>query len=254
MGQLKKQGLYGSVLVKAEEIMEFILNSSSAPSLNELSTGLNITKPTIYKILSTLEHFGYVIRMGDSGKYCLGTKFLEYAQKVSETFDINSIARPYLSELRDQTNETVNLGVVQENKIVLLAKLESAHSVNLVSRIGGYMEMYSSAMGRAILANYPMEKIKQYIRETDFKPLTPNTLTDKEAFIELLKRAKDDGYAIDQVENQQDIFCVGFPIIKSHRIFGAFSISAPKYRVNKKLLNNFIKFGKQTQRKIVSSM
>ncbi|MFT8317497.1 MAG: IclR family transcriptional regulator [Sporolactobacillus sp.] len=252
MEQLKKQALYGSVLIKAEEIMEFILNSNSAPSLNELSNGLNITKPTIYKILNTLQYFGYVIRMGDSGTYCLGTKFLKYAQKVSENFDINAIAKPYLSKLRDETNETVNLGIVQEDKIVLLAKLESAHSVNLVSRVGGYMEMYSSAMGRALLAHYPIEKIKHYIKETDFKPLTPNTVTDKNKFLELLKTTKDNGYAIDNVENQPDIFCVGFPIIKAQRIFGAFSISAPKYRINKKVLNSIIKFGKQTQLDIVS--
>lgn len=82
--------LYGTVLLKAKEILDFIANAKEAPTLNTLSKNLEISKPTIYKILKTLIHCDYVrvSVIGEEKVYRLGTIFLQYAQAVNHSINI----------------------------------------------------------------------------------------------------------------------------------------------------------------------
>uniref|UniRef100_UPI0039C070AC IclR family transcriptional regulator n=1 Tax=Limosilactobacillus balticus TaxID=2759747 RepID=UPI0039C070AC len=140
--------------LKARQILDYIASASEAPTLRKLDAHLDISKPTIYKSLKNLEYCGYVRVEGEDKHYYLGTISLQYAQAVNNSFNIEEIAKPYLKELRDATNETVNLGIIEDKSVVLLSKLESTNSIKLVSYIGGKMHMYSSAMGKAVLATY----------------------------------------------------------------------------------------------------
>lgn len=249
---MTNQPLYGSVLLKAKQITDFIADTPSPVSLKDISDNLTITKPTILKILRTLEYCGFVHHNYETQKYSLGTVYLHYGQKVAESFDIKTLTHPFLEQLRDKTNETINLGIIENDQIVLLDKLESSQSVKLVSKIGGTMQMYSSAMGKAALAHYTSQKLEDYLEKTNLIPLTENTITNPQLLKNNLAEIRNQNFSIDNVENQADIFCVGFILEKNNTIYGAFSISAPKYRVTKKVLQKFIKYGIQTQEHILN--
>ena len=130
--------LYGTVLVKAKSILDAIASSQNGISLSELDKNLKISKPTILKILQTLSYCRLVKDEGsrDSKKYFLGSAFLDYGRVAKSTFDIVNFARPYLENLRNTTNETINLGIDEDNYVILLDKIESKQSIKLVSRIG----------------------------------------------------------------------------------------------------------------------
>ncbi|MCH3923009.1 IclR family transcriptional regulator [Limosilactobacillus sp.] len=244
--------LYGTVLLKARQILDYLASTTEAPTLSELDEHLNISKPTIYKIIQTLEYCGYVrtIVNGDQKTYRLGTVFLHYAQTVNDSIDIVEIATPFLKTLRDQTAETVNLGIEQDDKIVLLSKMESTHSIKLVSVIGGTMNMYSSAMGKALLATYSPQHLANYFQRVHFERLTPNTIVDQTALQRDLAAVRERGYAIDNVENQPGVYCLGFAIVAHHRTYGAFSISTPEFRLTTDKRTAFVRLGKRTQKLI----
>ncbi|WP_416354043.1 IclR family transcriptional regulator [Agrilactobacillus fermenti] len=254
MSETTEQPLYGTVLLKAKQLIDVIAKSSEPLTLKQISDQVPISKPTVLKILRTLIYCGFIRENAARKTYDLGTIFLEYGQRVAASFDIKASTRPFLEQLRDETNETVNLGIVEDHRIVLLDKLESPRSVKLVSRIGGTMNMYSSAMGKAILASYEPQDLQTYLAHTSLKALTPNTITDPEQLQLNLKTIQKKGYAIDNIENQPDIFCVGFDLIKHHHVYGAFSISAPEYRVNEQVFKGFIKYGLQTRQAILASL
>lgn len=248
--------LYGTALLKAKQILDFIAGANEAPTLGVLSKHLVISKPTIYKLLQTLTYCGYVRVMivGDEKFYRLGTVFLRYAQAVNASIDITAIAKPFLKQLRDKTAETVNLGINDGNSIVLLSKMESTNSIKLVSVIGGEMHMYSSAMGKAILAEYSPQELKAYFAQVKLRPLTPNTITDKQALLKDLAEIRQQGYAIDNVENQAEVYCIGFSLVANGRIYGAFSISIPQYRLTEEKEKKFIALGKQTRAQILAKL
>lgn len=246
--------LYGAVLLKARQILDYIASASEAPTLRELDDHLDISKPTIYKILKTLEYCGYIRAEGEDKHYYLGTIFLQYAQAVNNSFNVEEIAKPYLKELRDATNETVNLGIIEDKSVVLLSKLESTNSIKLVSYIGGKMHMYSSAMGKAVLATYNDKQLSAYLTDITFEKLTPNTIDNEQALLTALNETRAQGYSIDDVENQPGVYCLGFALVKNSHTFGAFSISTPEYRMDPQKKEQFVKLGQQTQQKILSAI
>ncbi|HAT55371.1 MAG TPA: IclR family transcriptional regulator [Lactobacillus sp.] len=246
--------LYGTVLIRAKEILDYLLNSETAPTLKQLSDGIGMTKPTTLKILNTLEAIKFVTRDEKAKTYFLDVSILAYGEKASEGFDIRSIVTPTLSRLRDETSETINLGIVNDNEIVLLDKFESPQSISLKSRIGGRMNMYSSSMGKAILSAYSDREMADYLDHTDLKKVTPNTITSSDVLMHELKTTRKRGYSIDDEENEVDIFCVGFVIMKYQKIYGAFSITAPKFRMAPDRREKIVALAKTAQKEIMDKI
>jgi DNA-binding IclR family transcriptional regulator len=244
--------LYGTVLLKAKQILDYIARTKDGVTLNDLSKNLDISKPTIYKILKTLEFCGYVrvVFVGEEKFYHLGTIFLQYAQSVNDSINIVEIANPFLKKLRDETAETVNLGIEEDNSIVLLSKMESTHSIKLVSVVGGKMHMFSSSMGKAILATYSQEQLDEYLATVEFQKMTENTITNKKDLIADLEKTRAQGFSIDNVENQPGVYCLGFTLTANGKVYGAFSISTPEFRMNAEKRDQFIALGKQIQQEI----
>lgn len=243
--------LYGTVLLKSKDILNYIYHADHAPTLKEISSNVNISKSTVLKILRTLEYCGFVKSTGDSKKYYLGTIFIRYGDKVTKDFNIVKIAMPYLNKLRDETTEAVNLGIIENNKITLLGRANSTNSIRFDLELGGSMNMYCSAMGKALLAHYSSDDLQHYLDQTALLPLTKNTITTRAGFLEELDKTMRRGYAIDNIEDQEGVYCIGFSLVKNDHIFGAFSISAPVYRVNNEKIKTWIKEGKETQKKIL---
>lgn len=252
--QTSAQPLYGTALLKAKEILDYLLSAPEPPALKDIANHVSMTKPTVFKLLKTLEYCGFVRGLGEDKHYYLGTVFLSYAQKALGEFDIHLVAQPYLARLRDETNETVNLGVLEGKSVILLAKLESPNSVKLVSQIGKGMHLYSSAMGKALLSCYDTIDFEDYLQNTELVPLTENTITDRQKLADNIAQIRQRGYALENSENQQDIYCVGYPLMKNGRIYGAFSVSAPRYRVKQDNLSVFIKAGYKAQQAILKAI
>ncbi len=139
---------------------------------------------------------------------------MPYAQKAIATFNIVRVARPYLEDLRDKTQETINLGIVRDNKMILVEKLESPTSIKLQSTIGGSMNMYSSAMGKAVLATYDAKELQAYFKSHKLTPMTPHTITTPTKLQQDLKTIQELGVAIDNEENEEEVYCLGAALQK----------------------------------------
>lgn len=246
--------VYGAVLLKAKDIMNFIMSCDLPPTLTEISRNIAMNKGTVLKILQTLEICGYVRCQGSDKRYYLGTIFLRYGQTAIAHFNIKDIVEPFMADLRDETGETVNLGVLENNMAVLLTKLESPSSIQLISAIGEGLRLYTSAMGKSLLSTFTDQQLQDYITTTKLEKITNNTITEPEELLQNIQTTKKQGYAIEDCENQKDVICVGFPLVKNNQTFGAFSISAPKYRVKRTDLERFIKYGKITQQGILNAL
>jgi DNA-binding IclR family transcriptional regulator len=248
---MAEKHLYGAVLLKAKEILDFISNSETAPGLKEISEHVDISKPTVLKILQTLEYCGFVRSDGKIKQYYLGTIFIKYGNESTQSFNLVKIAMPFLNKLRDETTEAVNLGIVEKDRVVLLDRAKSTNSIHFDLELGGTMHMYSSAMGKAILSHYSDEQIDNYLDQTALKPLTKNTLVTRKDLLNNLAEIRNCGYAIDDIENQEGVYCIGFPLVKNGQIFGGFSISAPVFRVDDQTIANWVKLGLETEKNIV---
>jgi Transcriptional regulator len=245
---------YGTVLIKAKNILDYMMGVDNGVTLKDISEGVHSPKSTTLKILTTLTEQNVVWRNEESKKYYFGSELIGYGQRAMADFDISRIALPYLTKLRDETAETVHLGIEQNNKVIYLQKLESPQSVNLKSRIGGKLNLYSSAMGKALLADKSSDDLDTYLSEITLNPITKYTITSISKLYDEIKMTRKRGYSIDDKENQEEVICVGATLKKNNRIFGAFSVSTPEYRIDDDKLKKIIDSVLETKKEIENDL
>ncbi|TWJ18739.1 helix-turn-helix domain-containing protein [Geobacter argillaceus] len=91
-------------------------------SLDELTRLTGLSKPTVFRILATLQRQKYLLLNKSDGRYRLGSVFLALASSVLGSLNLGTLARPHLIELRNSAQATVLLGALLEDLLVYLDK------------------------------------------------------------------------------------------------------------------------------------
>lgn len=219
-------------VVKALSLLEHLADAGKPVSISEVSKVMGMSRSTAYRLLRTLEAQGYVTEsFDDSDKLQIGPKVLKLATGFLDRFEIRSIARPYLLKLRDLSHETVHLIVPHQGQILHIDKVETVQPVRAYSPIGLLEPMHCSSAGKAILAALPEAEVDAIIRQHGLVKKGPNTITDPQALKDHLQIVRSQGFAINDVENEDGIRAIGIALATySSMPVAAISISGPAYR------------------------
>lgn len=224
---------YGTVLIKAAKILDFISDHPKC-TLQKIVEGTGLTASTASKILDTLLLIGYVSKNNEYKEFSIGTKFIRYANKNLEQIDLVEIAHPFLVELQKKVNETIHLGILSEDKILYIDKLEPENqTIVMSSKIGITRPLYNSAMGKAALSEFSKTELEEYLQRTEFQPFTEHTITNPLKLLKEVEKVKESQIAFDDEEIEHDIFCFGVSLKRDSELIGTMSISMPKYRLTK---------------------
>ncbi|MBD3009085.1 MULTISPECIES: IclR family transcriptional regulator [unclassified Streptomyces] len=225
-----------SSLRRALSIVMFLAEDRGHPrgaTLTDLAEGLNLSKSTILRLLAPLREVRLVDQDADSGRYRLGPQNALLGQVYLERLDFRETAAPHLHELVESIGETVHLVVFDPPEIVYIDKVESPQPVRMHSRIGSRQPAYCTAVGKAFLAHASDAVVEQVIAR-GMPPRTPATITSAERLHAELAAVRERGYAIDDVENEEEIRCVAAPVFDhSGTVATAISVSGPASRVTR---------------------
>jgi DNA-binding IclR family transcriptional regulator len=219
-------------ILRASSILQALKGDRSARGvrLTELAQQCGLEKSTTHRLLAALIAEGLVEQDPDTERYRLGIALLELGMAVHQRLDIRQEALPVLRAVADRAEETVHLGVARGGHVVYLDKVESPHAFQMRSRVGERMPLYSTGIGKAILAFSGEAEVAEVIA-AGLESRTPNTITDPPALRAELQRIRARGYSTDMEENEEGVRCVGAPIF-DHRlsVVGAISIAGPVFR------------------------
>ena len=215
---------------RAFRLLEVLARNDGGVSELARATGLH--KATVHRLLRTLRELGFVELGPDGSRYRLGLRLLELGGRVLARLDLRDVARPYLTELRDRTRLTVHMAILDGTEVVYIEKLDSPANLRMASFVGMRSPAYCTALGKAILAFLPDEEIEAVLARTRLVPRTPNTITARDALLAELAATRARGYAIDNVENEEGIRCVGAPVHgHTGKVVAAISVSGPIFSV-----------------------
>jgi IclR family transcriptional regulator, KDG regulon repressor len=113
------------MVVRALEVLELVAELGGPVSLSEIVGKTRITKSSVYRILQTLEARKYIVRNATTGDLTIGPRLSELNRLVQTGDRLEIRAEPLMQELRAKFDETVNLGVLRDQKLVYLRVLES---------------------------------------------------------------------------------------------------------------------------------
>ncbi|WP_312518345.1 IclR family transcriptional regulator [Anaerospora sp.] len=226
--------------MKAVKILEYLGTQPQGQGTSEIARQTQMNKTTVFKLLETLQLIGFVEKSLHDSRYKLGFGFIKIAHNSLQSLDIVNLTAPFLDKLNKETDETVHLAVLSEESLIYVAKLESTQAVRTISRIGRTAPLYCTGMGKAMLSTFSSEALEQYFNDTKLEQYTASTITDKQLLIAEIKKIKEQGYAIDNSEHEDDIRCIAVPLAAKGHLYGAVSLSAPKYRMDDAVVNSYL--------------
>lgn len=210
-----RQGRVQSV-ERALRLLEVLSEDAEGYRLTDLSLQTGLSPSTVHRLLTTLEHRQFVQFDQTDSTWHVGRQAFQVGAAFSQQRNFVAPALPFLRQLRDQTRETANLGIVDDGEMVVLTQVESREIMRAITRVGGRAPLASSGMGKAILATYSPDDVTTYISQHGLQRLTPNSVQSAEELNKQLKLINTRGYAVDDEEYVTGLRCVA-AVVHNHQ-------------------------------------
>ncbi|MEA2987025.1 MAG: IclR family transcriptional regulator, regulon repressor [Alphaproteobacteria bacterium] len=208
--------------------------------ISELSRRLGVAKSTVHRLAATLAAEGLLEQDRETEKYRLGIALFRLGALVRRRMDVSSQGRPYLYELREKTNETVHLAILDGSEIMYVYNLESTQAIRMRSDLGVRKPAYCTAEGQAILAFQPQAVVDAVILQ-GLLPRTPQTITDAGKLIKALALVRQRGCAIEDEESEIGMRGISAPIRNdAGEVVAAVGLAGPVTRLSKKAIATFV--------------
>jgi IclR family acetate operon transcriptional repressor len=116
-------------LDRALDILELLGRSEIELGVTEIGARVGLASGTAHRLLATLTARGYARQIPDTRKYTLGPKALILASAARER--LGPLARPFLKELMEVSQESSNLAVLDRNSVVYLEQVAASRMVRM---------------------------------------------------------------------------------------------------------------------------
>lgn len=199
--------------------------------VTEIASRLGLSKSTAHRLISTLSKKGYLEKNEANNKYYLGLAILSLTGIITTHMEIHREALPILQDLVEHVGETAHIGVLEEEDVVYLHKVECKHPVRLLSHIGKRNPAFCSSAGKVILAYQSNEVIARVVH-SDLYRYGPNTITDPGKLRQNLLEIKRTGYSVSIDELHEGVVSIAAPVRDyTGEVIAAISVVGPKQRM-----------------------
>ena len=212
---------------RAIDLLEIMTDLGGEAGLTELATGAGLPLPTIYRLVQTLVSRGYA-RQLPSRRYALGPRLIRIGESAGR--QLGAGTRPYLERLAAQLGETVNLAMIDRDMAVYVAQASSSHSMRMFTELGRRVYCHCTGVGKAVLAQLPDSTVREIVDRVGMPPATDASITDLEVLIAELDTIRDQGFAVDEGEQEVGVRCFAVPVPDAPTPT-ALSVSGPAVRV-----------------------
>jgi len=216
-------------------ILDLLADKQDGATLSELAIAVGAPKTSLVGLLNGLTGQGLLSR-DETGRYFLGPEFLILAMRAVAGRELASLARPYLAELVDKTGETAVIGTLttDSQRMVYVEKVESSNPIRYAVTVGEERELYCTALGKILLANFDEAKFRSYLSTTRRTKFTPSTLTLASELSAEVTRIRKEGIARTCDE----------------RFIGASGLAAPVYSGDGKVVAGILMAGPSERMKL----
>lgn len=215
-------------LGKAISILECFTTERPELGITEIAQMMSLNKSNVHNIITTFEKLGYIVKNPETNRYSLGIKLLQFSYIINNHIGYHKLFLPCMKQITEKTNETVFLGIPYGKEVLYLDSCMPNGAVPMRNIMGERAPMYCTGLGKAMLAY--SDSPEDLLPET-LKPYTKYTITDKGLLLDHLQTIRQQGYALDNMEHEYGIRCVGIAVSnRNHQIVAGLSVSGPSLR------------------------
>jgi DNA-binding IclR family transcriptional regulator len=231
--QVKTDGhdqYFSRAVGKALEVLELLQSEPEPLPVNEISQRIQLSKTSVFRLLRTLETIGCIVVDG-RGQYKLasGIHAVTPTQWLSKLL---RISLPHLQSLSRELGETASLAALFDNRVEVIAVVESSHVIRMSNVVGHILPPNASSLGKVITAFQPPAQREKLMRSFGTYRFTEHTITDHRDLDQEFEAILVNRFAVDREECALDGICFSVPIFgASGQVSTAVSTSIPKMRL-----------------------
>ncbi|WP_059102951.1 IclR family transcriptional regulator [Shouchella shacheensis] len=220
--------------VRVLHIFQELSHYPDGRTVKEISESLNIPQSSTFQLINTLLNEGYVTLLPGTKRYKLGVKLIQLGTVAMDQFNLSQLSEPFLRVLMEAVQETVFMATLAKDELVYISKINNNRSIQTTARPGYPKPLYCTGLGKAFLTFLPETQRRELIENLTLAPVTANTITEKDELEVQLAASKERGYAIDDEENEEGLYCLAAPIYgPTGTMQAAISVAGPKERMLK---------------------
>jgi IclR family transcriptional regulator, mhp operon transcriptional activator len=222
-------------LTRGIEVLQ-AFQKSPICALHDLHMHTGIPKPTLLRILHTLEQAGVVSRRLADGRYRISINLTHLGPRQSRHERVAEAAAPVLDRLCKKVRWPSDL-LVPANDHMVIAETSQTHSpfpIN-ISRIGQRINWLLSAVGRAYLASCPQQERERLVRRlSNSDKLVDQLARDPKRLNKILAETRERGYAIrdplhgtraiGSPPGDEIVAAIAVPLLGRARVYGSINI------------------------------
>ncbi|KAA5825864.1 IclR family transcriptional regulator C-terminal domain-containing protein [Saccharopolyspora hirsuta] len=190
-------------------ILAFSHNSPRL-SLADLSAATGLSRPTVRRIVLTLEELGYV--RSEGRLFSLTPHVLALGNAYLSSLNLTEVAQPFMEEVTRETGQTCSLAALDGEDAVYLARVPARKVMSITLTTGTRLPAYATSMGRVLLSGLPESELEAFLNAVELHPLTAHTITDRERLREAVERARERGWAVVDQEFEVGVRSFSAPV------------------------------------------
>ncbi|MGZ0745821.1 IclR family transcriptional regulator [Haloparvum sp. AD34] len=221
-----------SVAKTSETTFEVVdaLRDLDGGTIEEISEYLGFAESTVHRHLATLRKHEYAVRDGEEYHVALG--FLTVGEHARRRTTAYPMIKEKVDTLATETGERAQFIVEEHGQRVYLYTNVGESAVQTGATTGKRGELYTSAAGKAILADLDDDRVDEILEERGLTTSGPNAVSSRAELDEELARIRDRGYAFNRQETTEGVHAVGAAVTDANdEVVGALSVAGPANRV-----------------------
>jgi DNA-binding IclR family transcriptional regulator len=197
---------------RALNALEVIAAAPGPMPAKAVAQRLEISLGTSYRILHTLEHAGYVVRLGH-GCFGLGSKISRLSRLFHEHLAVADVVPPVLERLAAEAAEDAYLAVFRGGEVAVADVVEGSRALHVEGVDVGFSRLaHTTAIGKVLLAACPDDTLDDYLEASRLAAYTRRTLVDRREIKRHLRVVRDRGLGHDLEELADGCCCVAAPV------------------------------------------
>ena len=226
MNDTTKPGDSVRAVGRALDILMAFTATDHELSASELFKRVDLSRPTLYRLLHTLEESGFVVSFGEPQKFRLGPSVAHLAHVWRSSLNVGSVAQPMLRRIRDSSGESAALFVWQGAWRTCIAEMPSVQPLSFRRGVGYRERIVLGASGRVVLAhsNTSLEELTAFAKDSPI---------DVRKYAKELEAVRRRGYAVSRNELLPGAVAVAAPFFDgSGEVAGSIAIYGPAVRLH----------------------
>lgn len=212
-------------------VLEALAATEGGATLTALAEKLALPAPTAYRLLATLAEAGYV-QQGPGGEWLVGLRAFRVGAAFLDHRNLVVVAYPFLKRLMELSGETTNLAVIDRGEAVFVEQVQCRELMRMSTKLGARAPLHASGVGKAMLAAMEATAVDALLGRRGLARHTAQTITEREALARELALSRERGYAIDDQEHADGLFCIARALWDENgEPWAAISLAGPTSRL-----------------------